>query len=105
MWRVRDLVGDRYDWEGIGGFMIKLALWRMFGRRVVNPLHKTGELFCSEFVTTYLQRCDDMYEEIMGLDASSVAPGGSPQYLGTPSLQWELQHHQSVQRVNCPWLS
>lgn len=101
--RVRHLVGDKYDWDGIVGFLIKLYAWRVMGRRIVNPLHKTGELFCSEFVTTYLQRVTGMYEEFKNLDPSSVAPGGSPQFLGTPSLQWELQKHNWVRRVECPW--
>jgi len=104
MRRVRDLVGDPYDWAGIAGFMVKLYMWRVFGRTIVNPLHKQGDLFCSEMVTTFLQRVDSMYPWIMDLDPSSVAPGGSPIYLGTPSLQWELQHHEDdVRRVKCPW--
>lgn len=103
--RVRDLVGDPYDWEGIGGFLVKLYMWRAFGRRIVNPLHKKGDLFCSEFVTTYLQRVDGMFPWIMDLNPASVAPGGSPIYLGTPSLQWELKNHpDDVVRVAPPWL-
>ena len=101
--RVRELIGDRYDWAGIAGFLFKLYAWRALGRRVVNPLHKSGELFCSEFVTKYLQRVDGMYDAFTMLDASSVAPGGSPFYLGTPSLQWELQRHDGVKQIDCPW--
>lgn len=101
--RVRPFVGEAYDWGGILGFLVKLYAWRAFGRRIVNPLHKQGELFCSEFVTTYLQCVDGMYLDFMRLDASSVAPGGSPRYLGTPSLQWELQEHSEVRQVHAPW--
>jgi len=103
--RVRDLIGDSYDWEGIFGFMIKLWAWRALGRNVMNPLHDTGDLFCSELVTTYLQRVDGMYHWIEELVPSSVAPGGSPIYLGTPSLQWEFKHRpdEEVRQIYPPW--
>jgi len=102
---VRDLIGDSYDWEGIGGFLIKLYVWRAFGRKIVNPLHKTGDLFCSEMVTKYLQRVPGMYPWIMKLEPASVAPGGSPLYLGTPSLQWEFNNapDEEVRQVYPPW--
>ena len=99
----RSLYGEDYDWEGIAGFLIKLIAWRVWGRNIVNPLHKTGDLFCSEFVTTFLQQVPDMDSAIMKLNPSSVAPGGTPDFLGTSSLQWELQHLAGVERVECPW--
>ena len=103
--RTRQLYGEKYDWAGIAGFLIKLAAWRFLQRNIVNPLHRRGELFCSEFVTTFLQQVDGMYERIMVLNPSSVAPGGSPKYIGTPSLQWELDAlgDCGVKRVDCPW--
>ena len=103
--RIRDLVGDRYDWLGIAGFMVKLWAWRLFGRRVVNPLHKEGDLFCSEMVTRFLKQVDGMYGWMMALKPSSVAPGGSPKYLGAPSLQWEFENHpdEEVRKVLCPF--
>jgi len=103
MSRVRYLVGDKYDWDGVAGFLAKLYMWRVFGRRIVNPLHKKGELFCSEFMATYLQRCEGMYKEFMDMDPASVAPGGSPTFLGTASLQWDLQRNDWVKQVDCPW--
>lgn len=102
--RVRDLVGDHYDWEGIGGFLIKLWAWRIFGRRIVNPLHETGDLFCSEMCATFLQNVDGMYDWMLALNPAGVAPGGSPAYLGTPSLQWEFKNRpEDVRRVAVPW--
>ena len=98
-----NMAGDKYDWAGIAGFMVKLVAWRVAGRRIANPLHKTGELFCSEFVTSLLQKADDMYPQIMALKPSSVAPGGNPVYLGTPSLQYSLNEQREVSRVDCPW--
>lgn len=102
--RTRNLVGESYDWAGIAGFLVKLAAWRYFDKRITNPLHRKGDLFCSENVTTFLQNVDGMYPEIMSLDPSSVAPGGSPEMLGTPSLQWELQNTLGVSLVPCPWV-
>jgi hypothetical protein len=100
---VRDLIGDKYDWEGIAGFLIKLYAWRVFGRRIVNPLHKTGELFCSEFVTKFLKSVEGMYDWMKVQDAASVAPGGPSRFLGTPSLQELLQNQKGARRISPPF--
>ncbi len=97
----RRLVGDSYDWSGIFGFVLKIIAWRLLGRRILNPLHKKGELFCSEFVVTFLQYVDGMYDWIKVLAPDSVAPGGSD--LGTPSLRYELQTHTAIKQVECPF--
>jgi len=102
--RVRDLVGEKYDWLGIGGFLLKLYAWNVFGRKIINPLHRKGDLFCSEMCATFLQRVEGMYPWMMDLNPSGVAPGGSPHYLGTPSLQWEFKNRpENVRRVVAPW--
>ncbi len=100
---MRDKIGEPYDWMGIAGFLAKLYAWRIFGRKIVNPLHRKGALFCSELVTMWLQHCESMYLDIYDLDPSSVAPGGDPIYLGTPSLQWVMQKNEKIKRVECPW--
>lgn len=101
--RVRKLIGESYDWEGIFGFMIKLYIWRAFGRKIVNPLHKTGDLFCSEFVATFLQKVDGMYDWMLVQDPASVAPGGSPRFIGTPSLRDLFQTQRGVRRIEPPF--
>ena len=101
--RCRNLIGDAYDTLGIVGFLFKIIVWRLAGRRVLKPLHRKGELFCSEFVVGCLQRVDDMYSWAMSLDPSSVAPGGLAQDLGVPSLQEIFRTHPEVERVECPF--
>lgn len=98
----RDLVGDSYDWLGIVGFLLKIIVWRLFGKRLFNPLHRTGDLFCSEFVVSFLQRASTVYKWVLDLDPDSVAPGGTD--LGTPSLQQELlAHPESVSKAETPF--
>ena len=103
MKRTRDVYGEKYDKAGIVGFLAKLMIWRFLYKKISNPLHKKGELFCSEYVTTFLQAVTGMYPEIIALKPSSVAPGGDPEFLGTPSLQWGLQRLEGVKQVECPW--
>lgn len=101
--KCRNLIGDAYDILGIFGFLLKIIVWRLIGRHLLKPLHRKGELFCSEFVVGYLQRVDDMYSWAMSLDPSSVAPGGTAQDLGVPSLQEIFRTHPEVERVECPF--
>jgi len=101
--KCRDLVGDSYDWAGIAGFLLKIASWRLFGRRIVNPLHEKGELFCSEFAARYLQLVDGMYDWMLKVKPSGMAPGGKSEELGVPSLQELLQVHAGVTRKDCPF--
>ena len=97
-------MGDSYDYLGIAGQLIKLIAWRWLHLKMINPLHKTGELFCSEFVTTFLQQVPDMYSWVHLLNPINVAPGGSLYDLGTPSLQEVFtDHSMEVKRVQCPW--
>jgi len=98
-----DLIGDSYDFIGIAGFLIKICVWRLTGRRIVNPLHKKGELFCSEFAVEYLQKVAGMYSWMKMVKPSGVAPGGLSSSLGVPSLKEMLQTHDEVSRVDCPW--
>jgi len=98
----RTLVGDAYDWLGILGFLLKILVWRVLGKRIFNPLHKKGDLFCSEFVVTFLQKAHAVYSWVLDLDPDSVAPGGKD--LGTPSLRQELKKHSdTVHEVPCPF--
>jgi len=91
---------------GIVGQLLKLAVWRIAGRKILNPLHRSGELFCSEFCTTFLQRVCSAPAWINYLHPSNVAPGGKEKFLGTLSLQEVFaDNSEDVQRVPCPWRS
>jgi len=52
---VRLYVGKKYDWLGIIGFTIRLAIWRLSGRRILNPVHDPTKMFCSEFCMSVLK--------------------------------------------------
>ncbi len=95
------LIGDEYDFLGILGFLLKILAWRLLGRRIFNPLHRKGELFCSEFVMQYLQKVCGMPMWLMFETPAGTAPGGTD--LGVPSLQGLLQSHKKVQRVASPF--
>lgn len=101
--KCRHLIGDAYDFLGILGFLLKIFVWRLVGRRIVNPLHKKGELFCSEFVVLYLQRVQGMFEWVMKVKPSGVAPGGNSKDLGVPSLREMFIAHDGVKLVTCPF--
>ena len=104
MKKMRYVYGEKYDWLGIFGFLIKLLVWRLSGRAIANPLHRKGELFCSEYVTNFLQQVDGMNERFIHLDPSSVAPGGDMVFTGTPSLQHEFFRMKNVKQVMCPFV-
>jgi hypothetical protein len=56
MKRFKNHVGVRYDWWGVVGFLFKIIMWRLFGRKSRNILHRKDKQFCSEAVVTFLQK-------------------------------------------------
>lgn len=56
MCRSMKYIGSKYDWFGILGFLIKLVFMRVLRQNINNPIHRKGELFCSEYVATVLKR-------------------------------------------------
>lgn len=99
----RNYLGDAYDFLGILGFLLKIVVWRLVGRRIVNPLHKKGDLFCSEFVVLFLQKVTGMFTWVMSVNASGVAPGGNEHLLGVPSLRELFQTNDGVEKIECPF--
>jgi hypothetical protein len=69
----REMVGEGYDFLGIAGFLIKLAAWRMTGRRIKNPLHCQHKEFCSEFVSRVLKEA--VVSGFVECDPPSMSPG------------------------------
>src|SRR5581483_2453279 len=45
-----DLLNDEYDFPGLFGMVWVEAWWRIFKKKVKNPLHDSDALFCSAFV-------------------------------------------------------
>lgn len=50
----RGMIGQRYDYLGIAGFMVKLAAWWIARKKIKNPWHHQNAEFCSEFVARVL---------------------------------------------------
>lgn len=67
------MVGRKYDWLGIFGFLVKLVIWYIFFKKIGNPWHKANQMFCSEFVTTVLQKSG--FREVAHLNPADVHPG------------------------------
>ena len=54
----KDMIGNRYDWKGLFGGLVKMIVLRLFGRVITRPWHSKGRLFCSEYVATLLGESD-----------------------------------------------
>jgi len=48
-------LGAGYDWWGIFGFLLMIEAKRLFGIKIPNLYHGSGQYFCSEFVMTVLR--------------------------------------------------
>lgn len=90
--KVKNLIGSKYDFMGIFGFICKLAIWRLFKKKILNPIHKNGELFCSEMVTTFLKEADISWAA--HLDPASTSPG---------DLYTKIDNDSSFQTIPTPW--
>jgi hypothetical protein len=69
----RYMVGWKYDWLGIVGFIFKLVIWRLLGKRIFNPLHGRHREFCSEFVSNVLKKAE--VPSFSSVDPASISPG------------------------------
>lgn len=71
--RCRSMIGAGYDFLGIIGFLFKLLVWRLLGRRILNPFHRNNREFCSEFVANVLKSANVPGFE--AVDPPSLSPG------------------------------
>ena len=71
--RAHNMVGRRYDWWGIFGFLIKLVLWHVFLKTIKNPWNKPNKYFCSEYAITVLQSSG--FKETKYLTPNDTHPG------------------------------
>lgn len=69
----RGMIGEAYDFLGILGFLFKIIVWRLTGKKIKNPLHGKHEEFCSEFIATILKKSKVCTFETC--DPASVDPG------------------------------
>jgi len=91
--KVRAIVGSKYDFLGILGFLCKLSVWRLFKKKILNPIHKKGELFCSEAVTTFLKEAEIPWTA--HLDPASTSPG---------DLYTLLDNDSNFESIPIPWV-
>lgn len=89
--KCRKMVGERYDFLGILGFLIKLLVWRLTGRRIKNPLHGKHEEFCSEFVASVLKEA--RIRDFLDCDPASLSPG---------DVRDKILSYELFQRVEWP---
>ena len=97
--KFRNYIGVNYDWWGIVGFFFKILAWRLFGRKFCNLIQRKDRHFCSESVVIFMQNAENAPSWILELDPSTVAPGGTCEFLGVPSLQQVLQKHVVTDEV------
>lgn len=90
--KVKNLIGSKYGLLGVFGFIFKLFVWRLFKKKILNPIHRDGELFCSEMVTTFLKEADIPWAA--HLDPASMSPG---------DLYDKIDNDSSFQTIPTPW--
>lgn len=66
-------VGDKYDYLGLFGYAWVIALWRLFKKKVRNPLASPRSMVCSEFVAS-LDRTGKYLPEFAELDPEKTHP-------------------------------
>ena len=50
-----NLIGQKYDWLGLAINVLRLFIWRLFGRRWKTPLHDVTRYMCFEFIISLIQ--------------------------------------------------
>lgn len=58
--KIRQHVGDGYDYAGLLFFGWAILMWRLFRVKVRRPWRSSSEEFCSEFVAMFLKACQDL---------------------------------------------
>ena len=67
-------IGSKYDWWGIIGFLIKILFMKVCRQDISNPIHREGELFCSEYVATVLNSAEVTFDG-ESLSPANTSPG------------------------------
>jgi hypothetical protein len=88
----RSMIGVGYDFLAVFGFVIKLLVWRLFKRKILNPFHRNNKEFCSEFSARIIVSSGvHGFEKV---DPPSVSPGDLRNMLITNPL---------FRRIPEPW--
>lgn len=86
-----NLIGAKYDWLGLAINVLRLFIWRLFGRRWRTPLHDVTRYMCFEFVVSLLQ-----------LAGISSALQLEPSLTPPDELRKFLQNNEGFEVVSCP---
>jgi hypothetical protein len=76
-----DWLGDQYDYAGIVG-MVPVLIARACKRRIKNPWHSPGSLFCSDAIAVGLRLVG--YPDSSTLDPTTTTPGGLDTFMHAP---------------------
>lgn len=92
--KMRDTIGEKYDYAGIVGFFLRIVAWKVAHKKIRNALHSKGELFCSEFVAKFLRAAGT--PQARKMEPSITSPGDVREYLQTIESgfiprEWPLQ--------------
>lgn len=83
----RAMVGQRYDYWGVLGYLLRLVAKRVVDRDIRNPWNVQNEEFCSEFVAHVLKAA--RVDHFRDCDPASLSPGEVRGYLCVnPNFQW-----------------
>ena len=77
----RDWLGTKYDFGGVIGELPVLAA-RALGRRIHNPWHSPGALYCSEAIARGLQLVN--YPDADTLDPATTSPDDLLRFMRAP---------------------
>jgi len=66
------IVGRKYAWSSIFGFLLKIIYQNTFKRIIPNPIRSKNRVFCSELAVDVLQKSDVDFSK--DLDSESTSP-------------------------------
>jgi len=67
-----DLVGKKYAWSSIFGFLLKIIYQNTFKRIIPNPIRSKNRVFCSELAVDVLKKSGVGFSK--NLDPESTSP-------------------------------
>ena len=78
---VRDYIGKKYEYLSLLGSAIRILIWWIFGKKILNPIRNTARLTCSEFVSMIMK--DAVLPDTDGWDPETVSPEDIFEYVET----------------------
>lgn len=99
----KDFVGERYDWLGLLGGLLKLIIYRLFRKVIKEPIHKDDRLFCSEYVAHIMYHAGlPGAGKVDGLGQIPNTVAWRPETVSPEYLQNFWQASKLFERVDAP---